>query len=335
MLQELFHIPGTHFAIHGYGLMLVIGFLLAMQCGKFLARRSNIDPEVFVNAGLLALVSGVIGARLSHVLENWSQYTDSTRSAFDNFKDAINLTSGGLTYYGGFLLATPTLIAYALYKKVPLRTGMDIIAPCLMIGLGIGRVGCFLNGCCYGAECNLPWAVRFPYYSNTYLEQYQNKEIQPNDQLLYTTPTGRQLMDTDRATRAGLKDLLTAERLKVHPVHPAQLYSTITALLLAALFVAYYTLPHVPGHVFALMCLLEGATRFLLEMLRVEPGVGPTIAGMSLSLSMWIGLGLVLTGIILWLGFSKLGGVNQGGQMLREGHAPPSRFEVVMPADRR
>ena len=334
MLQELFHIPGTNFAIHGYGLMLVIGFLLAMQCGKFLARRSRIDPEVFVNAGLLALVSGVVGARVSHILENWGQYTDPTRSALANFKDAINLTSGGLTYYGGFLLATPTLIAYALYKKVPLRTGMDIIAPCLMIGLGIGRVGCFLNGCCYGAECNLPWAVRFPYYSNTYLEQWQNKELQPDKDLLYSTPVGQQLKDPERAKREGLKNLILAERLKVHPVHPAQLYSTITALLLAALFVAYYSLPHVPGHVFALMCILEGATRFLLEMLRVEPGVGPMIGGMSLSLSMWIGVGLVITGIILWFGFGRAGGINQGGLILREGHAPSSGFEVIMPSKR-
>jgi phosphatidylglycerol:prolipoprotein diacylglycerol transferase len=316
MLQELFRIPGTNFSIHGYGLMLVIGFLLAMQVGKFLARRSRIDPEVFVNAGLLALLTGVIGARLSHVLENFSQYTDPNRSVLANLKDAVNVTSGGLTYYGGFLLATPSLIAYALYKKVPLRTGMDIIAPCLMVGLGIGRIGCFLNGCCYGTESNVPWAVRFPYYSNTYVEQYQKKEIQPAGELLYSSPAGAQLKDPELAKREGLQRLMAAERSKVHPVHPAQLYSTFTALLLAALFVAYYSLPHVPGHVFALMCMLEGATRFLLEMLRVEPGVGPTIGGMSLSLSMWIGVGLVMTGVVLWVGFGRAGGLNQGGEMV-------------------
>ena len=317
MLQELFRIPGTHISIHGYGLMLVIGFLLAIQLAKFLAVRSRIDPEIFVNAGLLALVTGVIGARISHVLENWSQYTDHNRSLIANFNDAINLTSGGLTYYGGFLLATPSLIAYAIYKNVPLRTGMDIIAPALMIGLGIGRVGCYLNGCCYGAECNLPWAVQFPYYSNTYIEQYRDKEIQPATELLYDSPAGVLLKDPDRAKKEGLQNLIAAERLKVHPVHPAQLYSTITALLLAAIFVAFYSLPHVPGHVFALMCILEGATRFLLEMLRVEPGVGPTIGGMAFSLSMWIGVGLVITGAVLWIAFSKIGGLNQGGENMK------------------
>lgn len=313
MLQDLFRIPGTDHYIHGYGLMLVIGFLLAMELGKFLARRSRIDPEIFVNAGLLAMVSGILGARLSHIFENIGQYTDSHRSVMANLKDAVNLTSGGLTYYGGFLLATPTLIAYAIYKKVPLRTGMDIVAPCLMVGLGIGRIGCYLNGCCYGAECNLPWAVQFPYYSNTYMEQVQKKELLPAGELLHNVNGFEQLKTPEEARHEGLKDLIAAERAKVHPVHPAQLYSTITALLLAALFVAFYTMPHVPGHVFALMCILEGATRFLLEMLRVEPGVGPTIGGFSLSLSMWIGIGLVVTGLILWFGFSRAGGVNQGG----------------------
>src|SRR5437588_6858675 len=102
MLQDLFRIPGTRIIIHSYGLMMVIGFMLALQLAKFLARRSKLDPEIFVNVGLIALVTGVIGARLSHVLENFRQYTDPTRSFGANLWDAVNMTSGGLTYYGGF-----------------------------------------------------------------------------------------------------------------------------------------------------------------------------------------------------------------------------------------
>jgi phosphatidylglycerol:prolipoprotein diacylglycerol transferase len=295
---------------------------------KVLARRSPLDPEMFVNAALIALVAGVVGARLSHVIENWSQYTNPHRSAWDNFKDAVNVSSGGLTYYGGFLLATPACIAYGIYRKVPLRTGMDIVAPALMIGLGIGRIGCFLNGCCYGAECNLPWAVRFPYYSNAYLDQLDRGEITPARPLLLNPPAapGEELLrdkvnpggerpipkPRELATADGLQVLMTAERAKVHSVHPAQLYSTFTALLLAGILVAFYSLPHTPGHVFALMCMLEGATRFLLEMLRVEPPVFHS----PLSLSMWIGLWLIALGALLWFAFSKVGGINQGGRVL-------------------
>ena len=129
MLQELFRIPGLDMPIYGYGLMMVIGFLCAAQLAKVLAKRSGLDPEVFLNAGLLALVTGVLGARLSHVLENLGQYTDPARTFGANLWDAINIRSGGLTFFGGLLVATPILIWYGHRKRVPLRLGMDIIAP--------------------------------------------------------------------------------------------------------------------------------------------------------------------------------------------------------------
>jgi phosphatidylglycerol:prolipoprotein diacylglycerol transferase len=130
---------------------LLIGFLLAAHLAKFLANRSGLDGELFINIALISLVTGVLGSRLSHILENTSEFFNPNRSAWANFLDMLNLRSGGLTYYGGFILSAPCLIAYFLHKKIPLRLAIDILAPCLMIGLGIGRVGCLLNGCCYGA----------------------------------------------------------------------------------------------------------------------------------------------------------------------------------------
>src|SRR4051812_22061469 len=150
MWQEVFRIPFINRPVYGYGLMLVIGFLAATQLAKFLAARCRLNGELFVNAALLALLSGVIGARLSHVLEsiaaNNGEFANNGKSALGNFKAMLNLSSGGLTFYGGFLLAAPVLIGYALWKRVPLLRGMDIVAPCLMVGLAFGRVGCFLNG---------------------------------------------------------------------------------------------------------------------------------------------------------------------------------------------
>ena len=118
------------------------------------------DPEIFANAALIALLSGVIEARLSHVIENWHQYSDPSRSVLANFREAINIAEGGLTYYGGFLMAMVCCIAYGLWKRIPIRLGMDILAPCIMIGLGFGRIGCFLNGCCLGlsAICRGRWS---------------------------------------------------------------------------------------------------------------------------------------------------------------------------------
>ena len=309
MYQQLFRIPFLDIPIYGYGLMLVIGFLLAIQLGKYLAKQCGLDPEVFVNAGLLALVTGIAGARISHVLENFGYYTNPNRSAWANLWDAINIRSGGLTYYGGFLLAFPSLVLYAKWKKVPIRLGMDIVAPCVMVGLAFGRIGCFLNGCCYGATCELPWAVQFPYYSIPYREEVAEQRITPPEMLSRFGGDGRAVDVLSRpeiaknAAELPPNALAVADAQHSLPVHPAQLYSALTATLIGLVVVCYFTLPHIPGRAFALMVMIEGLTRYLLELLRVEPPVvGP------FSLSMLLGIGLLILGAVLWIAFGLAGG---------------------------
>jgi phosphatidylglycerol:prolipoprotein diacylglycerol transferase len=303
--------------------MMVIGFLCAIQLAKYLAKRSGLDPDSFVNAGLLALVTGVLGARLSHVLENFGQYSTvtATRSAWDNFIDAINIRSGGLTYYGGFLLAFPTLVFYALKKKIPLRLGMDIVAPCIVIGLGFGRIGCYLNGCCYGAACQLPWGVEFPYHSLAYEEEWEHGRIKAPEELWVERGDHHPRLLTRDELRTGMRserDPVTKLPIPIEnlqqarqaaaiahseALHPAQLYSAFTAVLIAAIVLCYFTLARAPGRAFALMLVLEGVTRYILELLRVEP---PRWG--QFSLSMAIGLGLASLGAVLWVTFGVVVG---------------------------
>jgi len=250
MLQEIFRIPTPwgYLPIYGYGLMMVIGFLAAVELAKFLCRRTTppIDPELFVNAALIALIAGVIGARLSHVLENLPEYTRPELGAWRNFLNMINIRSGGLTFYGGLLLAFPIVVAYGIHKKVHIRKGMDIAAPCITLGLAFGRIGCFLNGCCYGAECKLPWGVEFPYQSSAYVDEVYRGEITPPADLMIND-AGRDRLLTKDELRQGfaqreVKDLdgrWVKERVTVSPaaralaskeesreLHPAQLYSS-------------------------------------------------------------------------------------------------------------
>ena len=283
--------------MYSYGLMLVIAILTAVWLAKALARRRGMDPELFVNAGLLALVSGVIGARLSHVLENWPHYMNPALGWGERLWMMINIREGGLTYYGGFLLAFPVLVWYAVKKKVSVRVGMDVIAPCLMVGLAFGRIGCLLNGCCYGQEYGGTCAVTFPYYSDAYIEQVQNREIQPPRELLVPEVGGERLLKPDEAKRdPELLALMKQEHSR--PVHATQAYSAITGFLLAALLLAYMPFASAPGRVFALMLMIEPVTRFLLEMLRVEPTVlGP------MSLSMALAIPQFVLGVGLWVGF--------------------------------
>ncbi|HEX8341657.1 MAG TPA: prolipoprotein diacylglyceryl transferase family protein [Tepidisphaeraceae bacterium] len=302
MHPELFKIPFVNFTLHSYGLLLVIGLLLAMQLAKFLARRSGIDGELFVTAGILALVSGLIGARIVYVLQNFHEFTGG--SFVDNVLSAINLTSGGLVYYGGFLLATPTLIVWGLLRKIPILRGMDIIAPCLMIGLALGRVGCFLNGCCWGevAEVRSPVGVTFPYQSGPYLEHVHDGVLTPNLRLYRIDPVtgrGRPVTAKEAAADPALAPIAAGERSL--RVLNTQLISTITALLIAAVTTAYFSLYGMPGRGFALMMVLEGITRTLIEGLRVEPAVlGP------LTLSMCIGLAVSATGLVMWFAVKHL-----------------------------
>jgi len=189
---------------------------------------------------------------------------------------------------------------------------IDILAPCVTLGLAIGRIGCFLNGCCYGAPANVPWAVQFPYNSNAYVDAVDQGKIVPPPELRVPLADGKFRPVSNDELQQGY--VLTGDPLNPRmpldpdakaiaaaqhspPVHPAQLYSTITSLLLTLLLLSYFFVPHIGGRVLALMLMLEGPSRVLLEMLRVEP---PVIG--NFSLSMVIGSVLFVVGVLLWIG---------------------------------
>ena len=307
MLKELVHFQffGHPVVIFGYGAMLVVAFLATVFVGKILARRNGIDPEHVTNAVMIGLITGIAGARICDVLENLHEYFRPERGFWENLLSAINIHEGGLTFYGGFILATPCCIAYAWAKKIPILRGMDIVAPMLMVALGVGRIGCFLNGCCYGERCELPWAVQFPYYSDAYIQQYKQREISPPPQLM--APIGNFTValispdDPEMQNDPSLWQL--AARNRALPVHPTELYSVFTCFLLAGLLIAYLSIRTIEGRVFALMLMLEGASRYLLELIRIEPPIITIhIRGQpyGASLSMVLGLWCVVAGLFMW-----------------------------------
>ena len=108
-----------------------------------------------------------------YVIHYWDQFR-IYGNPLDIFIAIISINKGGLEFYGGFILTTITVLIWLRYvEKVSLRWYLDIIAPSAALGLAIGRVGCLLNGCCFGATCELPWAVEFPYGSSAMLQQWQ------------------------------------------------------------------------------------------------------------------------------------------------------------------
>ena len=146
-LFEIFGVP-----IRSYGLMMVIGFAAGLWRATRVCRKRGIEPERVYDLALIVLLSGVVGARLVFILIN----PDT-----ESFREFFAVWQGGLSFHGGVAFA---LLCGYLYTR---RAGLgfwkcaDLLAPSGAIGYGFTRIGCFLNGCCYGAPCSLPWAVRF------------------------------------------------------------------------------------------------------------------------------------------------------------------------------
>jgi phosphatidylglycerol:prolipoprotein diacylglycerol transferase len=138
--------------IYSYGFFIALGYLATLALGRFLAKARGLDPSPFMDIAFIAIVSGVLGARLLFVLQNLSFYLEHPKEIFDFW-------NGGLVFYGGFLLGGPCGLLYGVRKKMPLWLSADISTAGLALAHAFGRVGCFAAGCCYGNYCPYPWAV--------------------------------------------------------------------------------------------------------------------------------------------------------------------------------
>lgn len=144
--------------IHSYGIMAALGFLASILTWTWLARREAHPPGFAADLGFWLMTSGIVGSRLAYVLANWDHYRAAPL-------EILRIDQGGLIFYGGFLLACAALALFARHHRLPLWHAADFAIPGLAIGHALGRVGCFLNGCCYGrpagdALCGLAYPPR-------------------------------------------------------------------------------------------------------------------------------------------------------------------------------
>lgn len=133
------------FTIYSYGLMLVLAFLVSSTLACIQAKRQNINPETIFNLSFIVFISGVIGARLFYIIENMDYY-------IKNLLEIFMLQRGGLSWFGGLLLGVFVGILYLKRKKIPVYKILDLVIPFVALGQAIGRIGCLLNGCCFGKE---------------------------------------------------------------------------------------------------------------------------------------------------------------------------------------
>jgi len=147
--------------VHWYGVFLALAFLAGLWTATRRAPRTGVAPEKISDAILWLMIGAVIGARALYVATYW-------RESFggEPWWEIFMIQKGGLVYYGGLAGASLACIIYARVQKLPLWKVADIFAPSIALGYVFGRIGCLMNGCCFGHQCSLPWAITFPPHQN-------------------------------------------------------------------------------------------------------------------------------------------------------------------------
>ena len=142
-------------SIRSYGVMLVVAFWLGIELSARIAKKRGFDPVRILDLGLIVLVSSLVGSRLVYVLTHLQDYASDPWGV-------LRIWEGGLTFYGGLAAGLACGMLYLWKKGLPVLAVTDMVAPQLALGIAIARVGCLLNGCCFGKPTTLPWGIVFP-----------------------------------------------------------------------------------------------------------------------------------------------------------------------------
>jgi phosphatidylglycerol:prolipoprotein diacylglycerol transferase len=129
-------------------------------------RQMGVNPDVMVSLCMWMLVAGIVGARFFYVTQYWNEEIKQP-TLRETLLEILNFPGGGLVIYGALLAGAAAFFYYNLRRGLsPFAMG-DLVAPGVAVGIALGRLGCFLNGCCFGGLCDLPWAVSFPQESTS------------------------------------------------------------------------------------------------------------------------------------------------------------------------
>jgi len=154
MLPKLISIGS--FYVPTYGVLVALGFLAGLGITLRLARRSGLPADKITNLAVYCALAGIAGAKLFMFLFNIGDYLRDPGQIF-----TLETLQAAGVFHGGFIVAVLMAVLYMRKQKLPVFPTMDAFAPGIALGQAIGRIGCFAAGCCWGKECDLPWAVHF------------------------------------------------------------------------------------------------------------------------------------------------------------------------------
>ena len=219
MYPELFHIS----FLHTYGVLVAAAFLTALWLAGRLAKQAGLNAEAVTNLGIYCALSAIVGAKLMMFLVDIPYYTAHPAEIF-----SLSTLQAGGVFYGGLIAALAVSVWYMRKTKLPGLKTADVFAPAIALGHGIGRIGCFTAGCCWGVACDRPWAVTF------------------------TNPVAHDLVGVPLHVA----------------LHPTQLYEAFAEFAIFAVLYRRVRRPHATGSIIAMYLVLYGATRFIVEFFR-------------------------------------------------------------------
>ncbi len=216
--------------ITGYGLMMMVGFLVGGWAMQRELLRRKMNEEYAADIVVAAVIGGIVGAKLWYVALTGDP--------------AALLSRGGLVWYGGFIGGVAAVIFNGWRKHVPITLTMELTAPALAVGYALGRVGCFLVQDDYGIPSTVPWAMKFP------------------EGLPPTTAANLRALGIDVPAELPPWEVLA--------VHPTQLYETAAMLFGFWVLWRLRRHLHAPGWLFGVYLVIAGIERFLVEFLRAK-----------------------------------------------------------------
>ncbi|MFO8061582.1 MAG: prolipoprotein diacylglyceryl transferase [bacterium] len=250
------------FTLYSYGFMMAVAFISALLVSLYFANRENMERARVIDFATWVIIGAVIGARLWFAIENFQYFRN-------DIIGIVRIWEGGMVFYGGFLGGVLAGYMYLKTNKYSIPLMADIIAPGFALGIALGRIGCFLNGCCYGSVSET-CGVSFPRkdFPPAYYEQLKDGIIEPG------------------ATHS-------------LPVIPTQIIAAGAALIIFSILFFIYRKKLFDGFVFYLFLILYGLDRFILDFYRYySPNAMRTI---GLSISQITSLFIVLLGIFLFV----------------------------------
>ena len=142
--------------LYTYGAFLAVAFLTAIYLATREAERVGLKSDFVADLGIILILSSIVGARLFYILFYDLQYT------LEHPTELLRLRQTGLVFYGGLFSGFCAIYVFCRLKRAPFLLVIDTAAPSIAMGQAIGRIGCFMSGCCYGKPTWVFWAVKFP-----------------------------------------------------------------------------------------------------------------------------------------------------------------------------